>query len=134
MIVRNAWFRPNWVREANSEEGSVTRDWAEAWIDAIGYLKCYFNVGYDLIVIFDAINSINVLFCWAWRVTGRKSESINDLFCCAVYQVWLGLTNKGEIIAVKQVELNHSNLDEAEKVQCHVHEVNCLLISNWFML
>lgn len=29
--------------------------------------------------------------------------------------VWLGLTNMGEMIAVKQVELNHSNLDEAEK-------------------
>ena len=27
----------------------------------------------------------------------------------------------GEMIAVKQVELNHSNLDEAEKVQCHVN-------------
>ena len=26
----------------------------------------------------------------------------------------------GEIIAVKQVELNHSNVDEAEKVQSHV--------------
>ena len=26
-----------------------------------------------------------------------------------VYQVWCGLTNTGEMIAVKQVELNHSN-------------------------
>ncbi|XP_068724572.1 uncharacterized protein [Montipora capricornis] len=29
--------------------------------------------------------------------------------------VWCGLTNKGELIAVKQVELNHSNWDEAEE-------------------
>ncbi|KAK2568162.1 Mitogen-activated protein kinase kinase kinase 19 [Acropora cervicornis] len=29
--------------------------------------------------------------------------------------VWCGLTDKGEMIAVKQVELNHSNWDEAEK-------------------
>ncbi|KAJ7322785.1 hypothetical protein OS493_032970 [Desmophyllum pertusum] len=29
--------------------------------------------------------------------------------------VWCGLTNTGEMIAVKQVELNHSNIDEAEE-------------------
>ena len=40
----------------------------------------------------------------------------------------------GEMIAVKQVELSHSNSDEAEKVQCDVHELNCLLISYWFTL
>ena len=34
----------------------------------------------------------------------------------------------GEIIAVKQVELNHNNSDEAEKVQCRVHELNCVLV------
>lgn len=34
--------------------------------------------------------------------------------------VWCGLTNKGEMIAVKQVELNHNNSDEAEKVQCRL--------------
>lgn len=35
------------------------------------------------------------------------------LFLC---QVWCGLTNTGEMIAVKQVELNYSNVDEAEEV------------------
>ena len=39
------------------------------------------------------------------------------IFCGVFVQVWCGLTNTGEMIAVKQVELNHSNFDEAEEVR-----------------
>ncbi|KAL9978253.1 hypothetical protein ACROYT_G015751 [Oculina patagonica] len=43
--------------------------------------------------------------------------------------VWLGLTNRGEMIAVKQVELNHSNLDEAEEQYEKLQEEVSLLKS-----
>ena len=34
---------------------------------------------------------------------------------CLPLQVWCGLTNKGELIAVKQIELNVSDFDKAER-------------------
>ncbi|PFX25973.1 Mitogen-activated protein kinase kinase kinase 19 [Stylophora pistillata] len=43
--------------------------------------------------------------------------------------VWCGLTNTGEMIAVKQVELNNSNFDEAEKQYEKLQEEVSLLKS-----
>jgi len=43
--------------------------------------------------------------------------------------VWCGLTNTGEMIAVKQVELNHSNWEEAEQQYEKLQEEVSLLKS-----
>ncbi len=32
-----------------------------------------------------------------------------------IFQVWCGLTNAGELIAVKQIELNTADMDAAEE-------------------
>lgn len=53
---------------------------------------------------------------WALAIEGIVCNVTILFRFVFLYQVWCGLTNIGEMIAVKQVELNHSNLDEAEEV------------------
>ena len=41
---------------------------------------------------------------------------------CDFLQVWCGLTNGGELIAVKQIELNTADMDIAEEEYEKIHE------------
>ena len=54
--------------------------------------------------------------CSSWILRDLVLCKFNVCATRIFFQVWCGLTNTGEMIAVKQVELNHSNWNEAEKV------------------